>query len=128
MVVRHLPDGTHLGFDRLRPPYVKRDDIALVATHRHNPQGNEPYIPGYVFRYTLTVPPGATALRLPASGTMRIFAITLASNDGGDTVSAGPLYAADIVATRPVAALTGPTGTGQPASEKPVWRARATRR
>jgi hypothetical protein len=42
------------------------DEIAWVGTHRHEPGGNQIYIPSYVFMYGFDVPAGATLLTLPS--------------------------------------------------------------
>jgi len=66
------------GFERIRPGFIKRDEIAWVATHRHGRETMQPYLLGYVFGYALDVPPGATAVRLPEDPALRVFAATAA--------------------------------------------------
>ena len=43
--------GIVKGIDQIRPAFVKRDEIAWIGTHRHDPAGNEPYVASYVFAY-----------------------------------------------------------------------------
>jgi alpha-mannosidase len=89
-----LPTVT--GLENIRPGFVKRDTVALVATHRHSPQGDEPYIFGYVFEYAIDLPAGATAIVLPANDRIRVFAVTAASEPSAPVRAAGPLYAPDL--------------------------------
>jgi len=74
---------------------VKTDEIAWIGTHRHEPGGNQIYIPSYVFVYGFDLPVGATAVRLPANPRIRILAAT-AVREPPATVPAGPLYGAGI--------------------------------
>jgi len=55
---RSGPHGPRGGFERIRPGFIKRDEIAWVATHRHGRETMQPYLLGYVFGYALDVPPG----------------------------------------------------------------------
>lgn len=87
--------GAVTGLDQIRPAFVKRDEIAWVGTHRHAPDGNQIYIPSYVFLYRLEVPAGATGLRLPTSDKIRILAIT-AVNEPAGVIPGRPLYSTDI--------------------------------
>jgi alpha-mannosidase len=87
--------GTVSGIDQIRPAFVKRDEIAWVGTHRHAPDGNQIYVPSYVFLYAFDVPAGATALRLPANDKLRVFAVTAVREPRGVTLT-GPLYARDL--------------------------------
>jgi alpha-mannosidase len=90
------------GIDQIRPGFVKRDDVAWVATHRHAPQENEIYLFGYIFKYGVTLPPGATSLVLPSDEHVRILAMSVASVPAPDTRAATLLYAPDLGA--PIAA------------------------
>jgi alpha-mannosidase len=83
------------GIDEIRPAFVKRDEIAWVGTHRHEPGGNQIYIPSYVFVYGFDLPAGATAVRLPANPRIRILAAT-AVREPPATVPAGVLYGSGI--------------------------------
>jgi alpha-mannosidase len=87
--------GTVSGVDRIQRGFVKRDEIAWVGTHRHSPEGNQIYIPSYVFAYALDLPAGAAEVRLPDDDRVRIFAIT-AVHQPHRVTPTGALYAADL--------------------------------
>lgn len=91
-----VPMGSPKGLDQIRAGFAKRDEIAWVATHRHSPQGNEPYVFGYIFRYAIDLPEGATAFVLPTDARVRIFAATVAAEPGGTAKAAGVFYAPDL--------------------------------
>jgi alpha-mannosidase len=82
------------GIDQIRPAYVKRDEIAWIGTHRHDPAGNEPYVSSYVFAYGIDLPPGTREIRLPANDKIRILAVT-ATTEGPRATPAGALYMSD---------------------------------
>jgi alpha-mannosidase len=84
------------GLGQIRPGFVKRDEVAWVATHRHAPQGNEIYIYGYVFKYGVDLPKGAAAIVLPDDERIRVFAMTLADEPAPGTWAAELLYAPDL--------------------------------
>src|SRR5207244_10186133 len=66
LVVKYDPaTGNVSGIDQIRRGFVKRDEIAWVATHRHAPEGNQPYIASYIFAYAIDLPPGTLEVRLP---------------------------------------------------------------
>ncbi len=98
--------GAVQGIDRIRPAFVKRDEIAWVGTHRHSPSGNQPYIPSYLFAYAIDVPAGTTALELPNDSRLRILAITAAHRPAWFR-PAGALFVPDlpepVVSARPAA-------------------------
>ncbi len=73
---------------------MKRDEIAWIGTHRHDPNGNEPYVSSYVFSYAIDLPPGTKELRLPMNDKIRILAVTVA-NEPSHVTPAGALYMAD---------------------------------
>ena len=87
--------GAVSGIENIRPAFVKTDEIAWVGTHRHEPGGNQIYIPSYVFLYGFDLPAGTTAIRLPANKQIRIFAVT-AVTEPKPVSPAGALYAAEI--------------------------------
>jgi alpha-mannosidase len=91
---------------------VKRDEVALVAAHRHSRQGNEPYVPAYLFKYALDLPEGASAIVLPVDSRIRVLAMTAARGLVGDTVAASPLYAPEITRR----SLTDAASGGRPAT------------
>jgi alpha-mannosidase len=79
LVVSYDPaTGNVSGIDQIRPGFVKRDEVAWVGTHRHGPDGNQPYIASYIFAYAIDLPPGTRAVRLPNDPRIRIFAMTAA--------------------------------------------------
>lgn len=84
------------GLSAIRPGFVKRDEVAWVATHQHSPQGNDPYVFGYLFMYAIDLPAGATAIVLPANDRIRVFAITAASEPTVAVRPATVLYAPDL--------------------------------
>jgi alpha-mannosidase len=87
--------GAVSGIDQIRPAFVKSDEIAWVGTHRHDPSGNQIYIPSYVFIYAVDVPDGTTAIRLPDNRQTRIFAMT-AVRESAPAVPSRPLYMPEI--------------------------------
>jgi alpha-mannosidase len=92
--------GSVEGLSLIKPGFVKRDEVALVATHRHVPTGNEPYLFGYIFKYAVDLPSGATAVILPKNDKIRVFAITAVSEPTAPVQPASPLYAAELGAKR----------------------------
>ena len=98
------------GAERLQPAFVKRDRVAWVATHRHSPQGNEPYVFAYFFKYVLEIPKGATSVLLPTNDHIRVFAMTTTRRDYGETIAAGELYAPEILRQSPA---PGPSRPGR---------------
>lgn len=79
LVVQYdVANGVVKGIDQIRRGFVKRDEIAWVGTHRHDPSGNQPYIGSYLFLYTIDLPAGTRELRLPNDDRIRIMAITVA--------------------------------------------------
>ena len=86
--------GTVSRLDEMRPAFVKRDEIAWAGSHRHAPDGNQIAVPSYIFLYQFELPPGATALKLPAGDRLRIFAIT-GVRESDRVTSARTLYAAE---------------------------------
>ncbi len=87
--VDHICEGQVTG---ISPGYIKRDDVAWFATHRHAPAGNEAYQFSYLFKYGIDVPSGAESLTLPDNPRVVIFAATLARGVNDDTSPAAPLY------------------------------------
>jgi alpha-mannosidase len=96
LVVSYDPaSGIVSGIDQIRRGFVKRDEIAWIGTHRHAPEGNEPYIASYLFAYVINLPKGARAIRLPNNDRIRILAIT-ATRQPFRLWPATALYAADL--------------------------------
>jgi len=87
--------GVLTGIDQIRRGFVKRDEIAWVGTHRHDPNGNQPYIGNYLFLYPIDLRAGTRELRLPNDNRIRIMAITLA-REPFHFWPATPLYSSDL--------------------------------
>ncbi len=87
--------GVIRGIDDIRPGFVKRDEIAWVGGHRHGADGNQPYLPSYLFLYVIPLPPGARSVQLPGNEGLRILAMTVA-HQPPRLPAAGALYAADL--------------------------------
>ena len=101
--------GVIQGIDQIRPGYVKRDEIAWEVQHRHAPDGNQPYIPTYLFCLLHALPPGARSVQLPDDGRLRLLAVT-ASDRPPDLKAAGVLYAPELPEPAARAAGAAPTG------------------
>jgi alpha-mannosidase len=86
--------GAVKGIDQIRPAFVKRDEIAWIGTHRHDPAGNEVYVASYLFAYGIDLPAGTKEIRLPANDKIRILAVSVA-NEGPRATPAGALYMAE---------------------------------
>jgi alpha-mannosidase len=96
MVTKFDPKtGAVSGIADIRPAFVKTDEIAWVGTHRHEPGGNQIYVPSYAFLYGFDLPPDVTAVRLPANKQIRIFAMT-ALDEPPPVRPAGALYTPEI--------------------------------
>jgi hypothetical protein len=96
LVVSYDPaSGIVSGIDQIRRGFVKRDEIAWIGTHRHAPEGNEPYIPSYLFAYAIDLPKGARTVRLPNNDHIRILAMT-AAREPFRLWPTTALYAADL--------------------------------
>jgi alpha-mannosidase len=67
---------------RIEDAYVKRDNIAWFATHRHiaYPSENEAYQYCYLLKYEIDLPKGVRTLVLPANKKIKIFAVTVVRN------------------------------------------------
>jgi len=87
--------GAVRGIDQIRRGFVKREEIAWVGTHRHGPNGNQPYIASYIFFYAIDLPAGVREIRLPDDNRIRIMAIT-AGREPFHLWPAAALYASDL--------------------------------
>ncbi|MFI5178761.1 MAG: hypothetical protein ACHQO8_09360 [Vicinamibacterales bacterium] len=87
--------GVVSGIDKIHPAFVKRDEVAWIATHRHDPNGNEPYVSAYVFKYGFDLPAGTHEIKLPNDSRVRIFAISVV-DEANAVTPAGPLYLPDL--------------------------------
>ncbi|MDD8020533.1 MAG: glycoside hydrolase family 38 C-terminal domain-containing protein [Acidobacteriota bacterium] len=100
-----------LDFDRdsftysgLIPGYIRGDELACCTTHLHQsltgPEGNEPYIYGYIFKYEINLPPGAKEIVLPSNKAIKIFALVVAFNESDEPEPAQNLF--DTLVRQPV--------------------------
>ncbi len=96
LVVQWNPaTGEVSGIENIRPGFVKRDEIAWIGTHRHEPGGNQIYVASYVFAYAIDLPAGVREIRLPSNRSIRILAAT-AVNEPARVRPATPLYAVEL--------------------------------
>jgi alpha-mannosidase len=76
----------------LNPGYIKRADVAWYSSHHHTAAGeNVAYRYCYLFAYSIELPPGARTITLPQNDKIRVFAISVADENGG-VKPAQPLY------------------------------------
>ena len=87
--------GVLKGIDQIRRGFVKRDEIAWLGTHRHGPEGNQPYIASYIFAYAIDLARGSRQLQLPNDDRIRVMAIT-AVREPFRLWPATNLYASDL--------------------------------
>ena len=106
MVVKVDGTGRLVGAGRMKPGFVRREEVAFVATHRHGRGGNEPYILCTVFKAGVDIPKGATAFVLPASERLRVLAMTLAKQTRDETQPASLLYAPELQSPKGAAGRT----------------------
>jgi alpha-mannosidase len=76
----------------LEKGFIKRDEVAWFATHLHRDTATLPYQYGYIFKYKLDAGPASETLQLPDNESIKIFAISLASNPSDQIQPAMPLY------------------------------------
>jgi len=76
----------------VQPGFIKRDKVAWYAPHLHNDTSNIPYRYGYIYKYELNVDPATGSVQLPTAPSVKIFAMTLASNPFDDIQPVQPLY------------------------------------
>jgi hypothetical protein len=72
--------------------YVKRDNIAWYASHRHSPKANDAYQYSYLYKYEIDLPKGAKTVTLPANEKIKVFGITVAKKANEDVAPLQPLY------------------------------------
>jgi alpha-mannosidase len=76
----------------IKPGYIKRADLAWYADHHHDAKGeNVPYAYSYLFAYRMPLPHGAKSLRLPDNRNIRVFAISVAT-ENPEILPVQPLY------------------------------------
>lgn len=91
--VPELTYDWHNAMAGLVPGYVKPATVAWFSSHTHLPKtGDEYYHYSYLFKYALDIPQGATALKLPDNPSIKIFAVTVASNTHDQVTPAHALY------------------------------------
>jgi alpha-mannosidase len=67
----------------LQPGFVKPAGVAWYASHRHNSDGtSEPYSYSYLFVHEFPLPAGSHTLVLPQNERIRIFAVSVAGDNG----------------------------------------------
>ncbi len=78
----------------VKPPFVKEDNIAWFASHRHfsYPSANMPYEYSYIFRYAIDIDKNTKKITLPDNSRIRVFAITLANDKGDEVKMLQPLH------------------------------------
>ena len=76
----------------IKAGYIKRAELAWFCSHHHNSAGeNVPYGYSYLFAYSIDLPAGAKAMRLPNNDKVRILAVSVAQENSAVT-PAQPLY------------------------------------
>ncbi len=89
--------------------FLKADDVAYVDTHRHSPEGDNPYEFTYMFHYVIDLPKDAKEIILPDNRDIVIFAATAVGDDTPALTSASDLYRTSIAAA-PAGASSASTG------------------
>jgi len=67
----------------IEKPYLKTDNIAWFASHRHleYPSKNDAYQYCFMYKYEIVLPEGAKSITLPKDDRIKVFAITVAKNE-----------------------------------------------
>lgn len=76
--------------------YLLNDDVAYVGTHRHSPEGDNPYEFTYMFKYVLDIPKGAKEVILPDNPNLVIFAASAVNELSPQLTPAGDLFRTSI--------------------------------
>lgn len=80
--------------EEMQQPYVKTDNIAWYASHRHSgyPSKNEAYQYCYLYKYEIAIPAGAKTLTLPNNNRIKLLAVTVATSPGDNLQPLQPIY------------------------------------
>lgn len=96
-------DGRIVPAAQMEEPFLKREPVAWIGTHRHDAAGaNEPYVFCYLFESRIDLPAdagGAIPLMLPDDDRIKVLAASIGQSGNDDVVPAGDLLD-DVVATR----------------------------
>jgi alpha-mannosidase len=67
----------------IEKPYLKTDNIAWFASHRHleYPSKNDAYQYCFMYKYEIAILEGAKTITLPQNDKIKVFAITVANNE-----------------------------------------------
>ncbi len=78
----------------IESPYVKKDNIAWFASHRHlsYPSKNDAYQYSYIYKYEINIPKGAKSITLPNNQRIKIFAVTVGKNANGELKALQSLF------------------------------------
>jgi alpha-mannosidase len=78
----------------MQRPFVKTDNIAWFASHRHlsYPSKNEAYQYCYLYKYEIEIPVGAKTLTLPDNNRIKLLALTVATEPTKPVQVLQPLY------------------------------------
>jgi alpha-mannosidase len=86
-------DGWLDGCSGLTPGYIKRAPVAWFCSHRHTADGaNDAYQYTYLYRCGISIPAGATTVRLPENENIKILAASVATDPTSESRPAQPLY------------------------------------
>ena len=73
-------------------PYLKRDQVAWIGTHSHNPDGNMSYEFCNMYLYKIALPENGEVLTLPDNKNIVIFAVSMVNSPADAIVPAVELY------------------------------------
>lgn len=66
--------------------HYRKQDVALTTTHSHHIKGNsdEQYRFLYIYRFAITLPEGASQLKLPSNSNLMVYAATVSDTQADD--------------------------------------------
>lgn len=66
--------------------HYRKQDVALTTTHSHHIKGNsdEQYRFLYIYRFAITLPEGASQLKLPSNNSLMVYAATVSDTQADD--------------------------------------------